>query len=74
MDFLSYGLAHHLFGNFNVKSIGLNLHSEPVYQVEFQDYMSDESEADACEHYTYNKPINAKHIYLEQPELEPLPF
>jgi hypothetical protein len=72
MDFLSYGLANHLFTEFNVKTIGLNFHSEPVYQVEFIDYMSDE--IDAYGHYTYNKPINAKYIYLKQPELAPLPF
>lgn len=72
MDFLNYGLANYLFGNFNVKSIGLNLHSEPVYQVEFQDYMSDD--VDACYIYTFEKPNFKNYISLKQPELEPLPF
>lgn len=72
MDFLNYGLANYLFDNFNVKSIGLSLNSEPVYQIEFIDYMSDD--VDAYAHYTYSKPINVKYIYLKQPELAPLPF
>lgn len=72
MDFINYGLANYLFGNFNVKNIGLNLNSEPVYQVEFQDYMSDD--VDAYYIYTFEKPLNRQYISLEQPELEPLPF
>lgn len=72
MDFINYGLANYLFGNFNVKNIGLNLHSEPVYQVEFQDYMSED--IDAYYIYTFEKPNFKNYISFVQPELEPLPF
>jgi hypothetical protein len=71
MDFINYGLAHHLFGNFNVRSFGLNSDLETIYKVEFKDYIE---EIDTYYIYTFERPLNKQYIYLEQPELEPLPF